>query len=529
MMPEYCFSEALSDSCMGYAGTAEQLKCACGRFEKETVARTFFENGIRHPGRHAYEWYDREQGRIAFITYGGLMAQIAALGTELYRLGFQGKTVALVGKTSYPWVLFFLTALCSDMVAVPLDSSLGSGELTKRLRHCRADLVVSESETVPAAEEIPGVRRLYFSDTGRLLSAGARLLRTQTGGWPGTLLREKQPCLIVFTSGTGGRMKAAVLRQENLTMERYVWRDLLNSRDKSLLTYPLSHIAGIGHLRGTLLTGSTTYLSAGIRELLLELAFVRPAIAFVVPAQAELLLEILNGCSAEEGRKRLGGNLKGIVNKGAPLPDKMRECFAVYGIDITSEYGMTECCGGVTASCVQNGRLWSRPGSVGVVIEGLDVSVDRPDEHGVGEILVKGQSVFDGYFEDEAETRAILQDGVIHTGDIGYLDEDRFLYIVGRKKNIMVLSSGENIIPEELEAELYRIPGVKECLIYEKNGAAAARFYTGAADTEENERLKEALRSLNRSLPVYKRIQQFELSSQPLPKTDSGKLLRNGA
>jgi acyl-coenzyme A synthetase/AMP-(fatty) acid ligase len=93
----------------------------------------------------------------------------------------------------------------------------------------------------------------------------------------------------------------------------------------------------------------------------------------------------------------------------------------------------------------------------------------------------------------------------------------------------MVLSSGENIIPEELEAELYRIPGVKECLIYEKNGAAAARFYTGAADTEENERLKEALRSLNRSLPVYKRIQQFELSSQPLPKTDSGKLLRNGA
>lgn len=305
--------EAFSDGCMGYAEAAELLKRACGCFERETVARTFFENGIRHPERHAYEWYDPEQDRIAFITYGGLMTQIAALGSELYRLGFRGKTVALVGKTSYPWVLFFLTALCSDMTAVPLDPSLGGEELAKRLRHCKADLVVAESESPLAAAEIPGVRRLCFSDTRRLLGAGARLLLTHTGAWPGALLREKQPCLMVFTSGTGGKMKAAVLRQENLTMERFVWRDLLNSTDKSLLTYPLSHIAGIGHLRGTLLTGTTTYLSAGIRELLRELAFVKPALVFVVPAQAALLLELLNGCSAEEGRKRLGGNLKGIV------------------------------------------------------------------------------------------------------------------------------------------------------------------------------------------------------------------------
>ena len=529
MTPEFCFSEAFSDSCIGYAEAAELLKRASGCFEKETVARTFFENGIRHPERHAYEWYDSEQDRIGFITYGGLMTQIVALGSELYRLGFQGKTIALVGKTSYPWVLFFLTALCSGMVAVPLDASLSDEELVKRIRHCKADLVVTEPEIGLAEAEIPPVRRLYFSDTLRLISAGADLLLTHEGGWPGTPIREKQPCLMVFTSGTGGKMKAAVLRQENLTMERFVWRDLLNSRGKSLLTYPLSHIAGIGHLRGTLLTGSTTYLSAGIRELLRELAFVRPAIVFVVPAQATLLLELLNGCSAQEGRKRLGGNLKGIVNKGAPLPERMRERFAFYGIDITSEYGLTECCGGVTASCVQNGRLWSRPGSVGMVIEGLDVFIDCPDEQGAGEILVRGQSVFDGYFEDAAETRAILYDGVIHTGDLGYLDEERFLYIVGRKKNIMVLSSGENIIPEELEADLYRIPGVKECLVYEKDGAVAARFYTGSADAAENGRLKGALRSLNRSLPAYKRIQQFELSGQPLPKTGSGKLLRNGA
>ena len=526
-MPEFCFSEAFSDGCMGYAEAEKLLSRACSCFERETTARCFFENGIRHPERHAYEWYDPQRDQVGYITYGGLMAQIAALGSELYRLGFKGKTIALIGKASYPWILFFLAALCSDMMVVPLDPNLDDRALAERLGHCKADLVVTESEDALAGVETQGIHRLHFTDTGRMLRAGGSLLRACGDGWPGTLIREKQPCLMVFTSGTGGSMKAAVIRQENLTVERFVWRDLLNSRERSLLTYPLNHIAGIGHLRGTLLTGSTTFLSAGIRELLRELNYVRPAILFVVPAQAALLLEILNGCSAAEGRRRLGGNLRGIVNKGAPLPEKMRERFAFFGIDIVSEYGLTECCGGVTASCVRDGRLWSRPGSVGMVIEGLDVSIDCPDERGAGEILIKGQNVFDGYFEDEAQTRTILRDGVIHTGDIGYLDEERFLYIVGRKKNIIISSSGENIIPEELEAELYRIPGIRECLVYGKDGAVAARIFTGATDAAESERLKGALRSLNRSLPVYKRIQQFELSGEPLLKTGSGKILRN--
>ena len=527
MMPDTCLHEAFSDSCMGYAEATKLLERACGCFERETSAHYFFENGMRHPGRHAYEWHDPEQDNVAYITYGGLMTQIAALGSELYRQGCRGKTMALIGKTSYPWVLFFLTALCSDMVVVPLDSSLSDEELTKRLRHCRADMVVTESKESLADVEIQGIRRLSFTETRRLLKAGNDLLAAHESDWMGTPVREKQICLMMFTSGTGGRMKVAMLRQENLTMERYVWRDLLNSKDKSLLLYPLSHIAGIGHLRGTLFTGSTTYLSAGFRELLRELAYVKPTIVFVVPAQATLLLEILKGDSVEEGRRRLGGNLRGIVNKGAPLPESMRERFSHYGIDITSEYGLTECCGGVTCSCVRNGRLWSKTGSVGMVIEGINVRIELPDEQGVGEVLIRGQNVFDGYFEDETETKAILKDGVIHTGDIGYLDEDRFLYIVGRKKNVMVLSSGENVIPEELEAELYQIPNVKECLVYEKDGAVAAKVFTGVLGAGEEERLNIALRSLNRSIPGYKRIQKLELISEPLPKTSSGKIVRN--
>ena len=526
-MTEYCFGEVYSDSCMGYAEAERLLWRMFSCFERETTAHYFFENGIRYPDRHAYEWYDPQLDRVKYITYGGLMTQIAALGSELYCLGFKGKTIALIGSASYPWILFFLTAICSNMMVVPLDPGLDGQVLAKRLEHCKADLVVTGSENSLSEAEIQGIRRLSFTDADWLLREGSCLLRKNGDGWPGTLIREKHPCLMVYTSGTGGGMKAAVLRQENLTVERFVWRDLLNCKDKSLLTYPLSHIAGIGHMRGTLLTGSTTFISAGFRELLHELSYVRPTVVFVVPAQALLLLEILNGCSVEEGRRRLGGNLKGVVNKGAPLPGMMRERFAFYGIDIVSEYGLTECCGGVTASCVRDGRLWSKPRSVGVVVDVLDVSIDRPDERGVGEVLIRGQNVFDGYFEDEAETEVILRDGAIHTGDLGYLDEERFLYIVGRKKNVIITSSGENVIPEELEAALYRIPKVKECLVYEKHGMIAARIFTGTADAAEDERMRRALRSMNRSLPVYKRIHHFELSDEPLLKTGSGKILRN--
>lgn len=141
-------------------------------------------------------------------------------------------------------------------------------------------------------------------------------------------------------------------------------------------------------------------------------------------------------------------------------------------------------------------------------------------------MIISGISVFDGYFEDQEETEKILRDGWLHTGDIGRIDEDRYLYIVGRSKNILILSNGENIIPEELEKAVSAIPVVKECLVFKKDEKLAVRIYAGTPEPELENHLKDEVRKLNGTMPAYKQIRIVELAAEPLPKTATGKLKR---
>jgi long-chain acyl-CoA synthetase len=175
---------------------------------------------------------------------------------------------------------------------------------------------------------------------------------------------------------------------------------------------------------------------------------------------------------------------------------------------------------------LKDGKIFSKEGSVGHILDCIDVRVDTPDENGCGEVIISGISIFDGYFEDPEETEKILRDGWLHTGDIGRIDEDRYLYIVGRSKNILILSNGENIIPEELEKAVSAIPEVKECLVFKKDEKLAVRIYAGTPEPELEKHLSDEVRKLNRTAPAYKQIRIVELAAEPLPKTSTGKLKR---
>ena len=506
----------------------------------ETMVHFLYENGLQHPEKPAYEWYDPISDRICHVTYEELMRDVAALGSALYSRGFRGSTAALIGRTGYPWVLCFLTSIMSDMIIVPLDPDLGKEEMDKRLRHCRADAVFLADELVAYADVFSeGTasghenRVIHFSDLNNLLAEGESLLINGFTEWLDDYISEKQRALMIFTSGTGGKMKAAVIRQENLMLERFVWQGIEADQSKCHLTLPLYHIAGIGDLRGTILTGTTAYLGGGLRYLLKEYAYVQPRTGFMVPAPAELVRGLLLGKTVEEGRKLLGGRFVAIRSSGAHLTRKMRDFFNSYGIDITSDYGMTETCGPVSVSVMKNGRLFSKPGSAGRILDSIEVKIDHPDELGHGEILISGPCVFDGYFEDPEETGKVLKDGWLYTGDIGYVDEDRYLYIVGRKKNVIITQSGENVIPEELEENIRMIPGVKECLVYEKDGKLAVKIFAkdeSCSDTD-GQGLKgsilEGIRRQNGERPTYKRISITEFTDAPLPKTSTGKIKRN--
>ena len=512
---------------------AEYIRKKADNCMEETLARFLFQNAECYASREALNWYDPNKKQVVGITYQKLSEEVSALGSYLYQTGWKRKTVALAGDNSYAWVLFFLTALCSDMTVVPIDPELGTGELWKRVRHCGADALVTEKEIAaklpppehggPAGE--PEVK--LFSDVGAMIECGRRLLQKGDFGWAAEPIRNRQRCMMLYTSGTGGKMKAAVLRQENLTLERFVWENLSINRSRSLLVLPLFHIAGIKELYGALMTGSTVYLSAGLKSLLREFSFVRPMSIFCVPMQAGLLGRMLEGKTREECVRLLGGSLRLIRTSGAPLPEGTRERFASSGITVTSDYGMTETGGPVSVSVIRKGSFYSKPGSAGRVLDRLEVRVDHPDEQGTGEILVSGQGVFDGYYNDPAETKRVLKSGWLHTGDMGFVDEDRFLTITGRLKNVIILSSGENVIPEALEDRLSRIPGVEECLVFEKDGKIAARIRTGSKDEDADAQIREEIRQLNRMLPTYMRIGIVENTTEALPRTDTGKLRRD--
>ncbi len=488
---------------------------------EHTFRHYFFANGCLVPNKTALEWLNKETKKVESVTYRELMRDVVSLGEALYQCGLQGKTAALIGDKSYSWVLVFITAICCRICVVPIDGSEQQEVILDKLHACDASVCFADDD-VP----LTGRNVIRLADVRRLAGEGQKALDAGEDNWLEESVMEMEPCMMMFTSGTGGKRKLAVLRQESLVLERTVWQGLgmAESGSKCLITLPLFHIAGLCELRGALMLGVTVYLSSGLKYLFDEYAYVKPEIAFMVPAQAMLLYSVLAGKDKTTAREMLGGKLRAIRTSGAPLPQKIRDLFLSFDIEVTSDYGMTETAGAVSVSVKKDGRVFTKPGSVGHILDCLNVYAENPDENGCGEIVVEGPCVFYTYYKDPEEAKAILRDGKLYTGDIGYVDEDRFLFLVGRKKNIIILSNGENIIPEELEKRVYQIPEVKECLVYAENDRLAVKVYSDNCTDEEH--LIRAVRNLNAGQPNHKVIQIIHVEQNPLPKTETGKVLR---
>ena len=474
----------------------------------ETLRHLFFQNAEICPDKPAFVF---DYGR-AERTYAEFLSEVAAVGRYSYVMGWRGKRVALVGAISYPSILFQTACFCGNVTAACLDHTLGLEEIRSRVARCGADAVLYDPASVPDAPK----GWLSFSEV-----VEAALRSREDAGWSEDYVSQTAPALILFSSGTGGRTKAALLSQQGLCVERFVRQRLTGREHRGLIHLPMHHIFGICDINGDLQMGNTMYLSAGFPSLLQELQYWKPRCINMVPAQAIFLAELLRGKSPEQGRALLGGALDAIRTAGAPLPDAVVDLMAGYGVSITSEYGLTEASGPVAVSILRDGRLWRKPGSVGKILEGVDVEIAPIEGSSLGEVVIRGQSVFDGYLGDEAATREVLSEGALHTGDLGSIDADGYLYIAGRLKNIIILSSGENIIPEELETELLRLEGIRECRVRQQGDQIAVDIYTG-----DEAAARESVRRFNRESPSFKQIHIVNIRDVPLEKTGSGKILR---
>lgn len=318
--------------------------------------------------------------------------------------------------------------------------------------------------------------------------------------------------IMLFTSGTTGKSKAAMMSQRKLFAPVQGFEKAVSIRNMSngnFCVVPMYHISGIGTLIANATAGTSINMCNNLKYMYRDLKMMRSTYTLVVPV-------ILKAWAKEVKRGHVEklGDLKVIICGAADVDEETLNAFGKYGISVFHAYALTEITGGGTMNASLNPDKMK---SVGKPMQGCEVKIID------GEVCLKSEAVFCGYYKAPEETAAALKDGWLHTGDLGYLDEEGYLYLTGRKKNLIILSSGENVRPEELEELIARSSLVEEVLVEARDGKIWAKI---VAKSSNKEQIQEEIKEMNRGLAHYKRISQIEFCNEPLPKTATGKILR---
>jgi long-chain acyl-CoA synthetase len=406
-----------------------------------TIADLPFDAARRHGDRPALRYL--RDGAWRDQSFAELATTVTAVATGLVKSGLApGDRVGILGETCPEWTRLALGVTAAGGVVVPIYPTSSDSEREWIVANSGAGTVLS-----PAALD-------------EMLAAGA------TGGLDEELARRRaavdpaDPCLIIYTSGTTGPPKGCVLTHGNWLALCRITDELsyLTPGDVVYLFLPLAHVFAQLIQFGCLYAGSTlAYFGGDVRRVIPELAEVRPTFLPSVPRIFEKLHTALAGrADAATVRAALGGRLRMALSGAAPIAPSVLEFFRDAGAPVVEGYGMTESTGCGTVSTLQRHRL----GTVGVAAPGVSVRTAED-----GEILMAGPHIFAGYWQDPAATREVLVDGWLHTGDLGTIDEDGFVTITGRKKDIIITSAGKNIAPAGLENLLRQSRWISQALL----------------------------------------------------------------
>jgi long-chain acyl-CoA synthetase len=461
--------------------------------------------------RNAYEW--KTETGVAAVTYKRLCRESEALGAALLHAGAQGAHIAVCGANSYQWALSYLTVMGLG-VAVPV-SGMETAESLAYLC-AKGDVTLALCDDAVAPLFPAGVKTIGFSSgLEALLTAGEALLDSGDDCYAQRVIDDDAMCEILFTSGTTGLRRGVMLSHRNLmSIVTCDFPYLIGGR--SLAVLPFSHgFEAVCHLLVAPLPGVTLCLAHSPRRFAQDLGDFNVTSAYIVPLQAEALLGPFAG-ELERAKE-----LHTLVCGGAPVSPALAGAYQARGVRLLVGYGLSECSPLVTLNTN------NAPGSVGRAAEYCSVRIAQPDAEGNGEVETTGANVMSGYYHDAADTAAAFtDDGWLRTGDIGRLDGEGNLYLTGRKKNLIILSSGENIMPEELESLLAaRLPRDAEIRVSEERGALLCEGYGGETPDFEGV-LRQAVSSVNALVPPYKRIARVAVLADPMEKTALGKIVR---
>lgn len=480
--------------------------------------------------------YKKGKDEIVCKTYGELWADSEKFSEVLKTLGEQGKHIALTGATTYEWVVTYLGITNSGSAAVPLDVLLPAEEMCELIDRAdatvfvadevRADVLAMAKERCPQLKYIISMQKTEAADG--ILSFWQLMDAEGTGeGKSACSVQPDQLATIMFTSGTTGKSKGVMLTHRNLA-ENATCLDMRLPHDTVLLSVlPIHHAycLTMDFLKG-LSNGSTICLNDSLMRMAKNIKLFKPNMILMVPLMIETMakkLEAAEGLDPALVKKEVfGEQFTAICSGGAYLPPAMIDLFKKYDIDILQGYGMTEC-----SPVISTTVSWNiRKGTVGQLVPNCEAKV--VDE----ELWVRGSSVMQGYYKMPKETEETLVDGWLRTGDLGYVDKEGFVYLTGRKKNLIITKNGENVSPEELENKIGENRLVCEILVRESEGVIEAEIFPDMEYVQKKEitdvagELQKLIDDYNAGAPAYKRVYRLKVRDTEFAKTPSKKIKR---
>lgn len=543
----------------------------------------------RYPDNIAFlqKWNPREG--YDEITYSQTLSDVNSLGTALLARGLKGERVAVIGANCYQWITTYLAVTGGVGCIVPLDRELNREELKAQIKKARVSCAVVDKKHLEAFKWMRGdgdtdlrmivdmESREHYEDvlswTG-LIQEGKKLTDQDDMSYINAEVDGDAMSVLLFTSGTTDLPKAVMLSQKNICFQLMTMPTLFNlyPEDRFFSFLPIHHTFEC--ICGVLLPlykGASVAFSQGLKYITRNLKEVRPTVLLSVPSFYEKLYHTIWKNLRKQGRADsvrrakamnrffhkvgadfgdnffkdikyvFGGRLKTIICGGAIADPKVLDGLSDMGFYALQGYGLTEASPAITMN--PPGRPKSE--SLGVAFPGHEIKIYDPDPDGIGEICVRGGNVMLGYYEDpEATAEVIDNDGWLHTGDVGYADSDRYYYLTGRSKNIIITKNGKNVYPEEIEDRLNRLDFVEESFVYEdKKASGLDTVIVAAVKVKRNEVARimgenftdEDVKALiwaevdkiNKKAPAYRRINKVILRKSDFVHNTLAKLIRD--
>ena len=529
------------------------------------------------------------KGEFEEITYKQFGDDVIALGTALTnKYNLKDERIVIVSETTYQWYISYMAALCGAGIAVPTDKELPANELENVIKRSRATIVIYSEKLKDNIKKIednlPGVKyfaKMYSDDklVGRniglntIVKEGKELVASGDDSFMKIKIDPDEFKVLIFTSGTTSQSKGVMLCNRNLAeninaVSAYV---KLYETDRLFSVLPLHHTyeSTIGFLL-PMANGCSVAVCQGLKHIVPNLKETKPTAMLAVPLLIENLYKKINA-SIEKGGKaglvnsmihvtnalkavgidikrkifneiyeNLGGNLRFIVSAAAPIDAKVGKWVQDIGIMFLQGYGLTE----TAPIAALTPEYDTRVGSAGKPVICADIKIHNPNENGEGEVWIKSKTLMLGYYENEEATNEVMHDGWFNAGDIAYMDDDGFLYITGRSKNVIVTQNGKNIYPEEIELLLGKVEEIKECMVYgkqlkeeDKELTITARVIPDYEKIEEKhgkdlseEKIYDIIwneiKQVNRKLTSYKAIKRLEIKKGEFEKTTTMKIKR---